>query len=374
MKIPETKTTHLVLFFTRNVSLEIWHKHGMLEREVAPYNAYIDEGIQVSFLTYGNLNEYAFQSRIPNVNILCNRWNLPSPLYCILIPILHARVLQRATIYKTNQLFGAGIAVLSSRVWKKPIIIRCGYLLSEFTAIRNKHRLNYVQKIKRRERKLFSSASGIIVASRKMCQNISKIHGVPETRISVIPNQVLTEIFRPGVTESSPNRICFVGRFTEQKNILSLVEACFGIDLMLVLIGDGLLRDEIRTAGCVHDVRVKFLGILPHTELPVQLCMSTIYAHVSFYEGSPPKSLLEAMSCGLPVIGSNVGGINDVIRHGENGWLSGTSPKEIREAIQTVMSDAGLRKRMGRNARQTIIETYSLAKTVEKEMNILTTY
>jgi glycosyltransferase involved in cell wall biosynthesis len=77
------------------------------------------------------------------------------------------------------------------------------------------------------------------------------------------------------------------------------------------------------------------------------------------------------MSCGLPVIGSTVSGIKDLIEHGENGWLCGTSPKEIREAILTVMSDTKLQERMGRNARNLILEKFALNRTAPQEMELL---
>ena len=138
------------------------------------------------------------------------------------------------------------------------------------------------------------------------------------------------------------------------------------------MIGKGELRNEISAAAELYDVNVTFLGVIPHVELPFQLCKASIYVHTTLYEGSPPKSLLEAMSCGLPVIGSNVPGIRELIRHGETGWLCGTSPKEIREAILTVMSDKKLQKSMGLNARNAILENFSLNKTASKEIEVLT--
>jgi len=101
------------------------------------------------------------------------------------------------------------------------------------------------------------------------------------------------------------------------------------------------------------------------------LCKSDLYVHASLHEGSPPKSLLEAMSCGLPVICSNVPGIDGLIQHQETGWLCGTAPKEIREAIRTVLSDKQLREHMGRNARSVIVEHYSLNVTAPRETDVI---
>jgi glycosyltransferase involved in cell wall biosynthesis len=85
-----------------------------------------------------------------------------------------------------------------------------------------------------------------------------------------------------------------------------------------------------------------------------------------------PKTLLEAMACGLPVIGTNVEGIKEVIEHRENGILCETDSGSIKEAITTIMEDEGLRKRLGKNARKTIEERFSLEKMVDKELELYT--
>ena len=66
----------------------------------------------------------------------------------------------------------------------------------------------------------------------------------------------------------------------------------------------------------------------------------------SKYEGHP-KSLIEAMSCGLPCIGSNVVGIKEDIRHKETGYLCNTDYQSIAEAIDIVLSDESLQRYMG---------------------------
>ena len=83
-----------------------------------------------------------------------------------------------------------------------------------------------------------------------------------------------------------------------------------------------------------------------------------------------PKTLLEAMACGLPVIGTNVEGIKEVIRHGENGFLCNTDPASIREAVIRLMEEEELREKLGRNARKTIEEKFSLDKLIDRELEL----
>ena len=83
-----------------------------------------------------------------------------------------------------------------------------------------------------------------------------------------------------------------------------------------------------------------------------------------------PKTLLEAMACGLPVLGTDVDGIREVIRHGENGILCDADPKSIREAIISVMEDKELKEKVGEKARKTVEQRFSLDKLTNKELEL----
>jgi glycosyltransferase involved in cell wall biosynthesis len=90
----------------------------------------------------------------------------------------------------------------------------------------------------------------------------------------------------------------------------------------------------------------------------------------SHYEGHP-KTLLEAMSCGLPVVGTDVPGIRELIVHGETGYLCDPSSQGIRAAIGELLWNKDLRKRIGTNAREYVVENVSLSKIVDKELALL---
>jgi len=373
MRSRESHSIHLVLFFSRNVSLRTWAEVGMFDREVALYLRHQKEGLKVSFLTYGDESELEYSKRIPGIDILYNKWRLPLPLYFLLIPLLHSGALRRASVLKTNQLSGGRIALWSSKLWRKPLIVRCGNIPSDMTAQSNIKNPVYMRRLRRYEAKIFHAATAIIVASPAMRDYVTRTYSVLESLIHVVSNHVLTDLFRPKVASSLPNRLCFVGRLEKQKNVETLVEACSGTRLNLVLIGNGSLRKDIKAVAMNSGVNVTFMGNLPHAELPYQLCKSHIYVHATHYEGSPPKALLEAMSCGLPVICSNVPGISEFIIHGVTGWLCGTSREEIRNAIDIVLGDGALQERLGRNARESIVKSFTLDEAARNEVAILKT-
>ena len=77
----------LALFFTSGVSLQVWDRLGMFDREVALYRRLQQQGIEISFVTYGNHRDLAYRDRLPGIRILCNRWNFPRAIYERLIPV-----------------------------------------------------------------------------------------------------------------------------------------------------------------------------------------------------------------------------------------------------------------------------------------------
>ena len=111
------------------------------------------------------------------------------------------------------------------------------------------------------------------------------------------------------------------------------------------------------------------LGTFANNELPEIINEYNVLILASIYENSP-KALLEAMSCGIPVIGTDVDGIREIIRHKENGFLCRTDALSINEAIDTVMQDSELRQKMSRIGRQYVIENCSLPRILEKEIKI----
>ena len=71
----------LVLFFTNTISLKIWDKAGILDREIALYKRLRDKGVSTTFITYGNEFDLNYRYRLKGIKILCNRWNIRYDIY-----------------------------------------------------------------------------------------------------------------------------------------------------------------------------------------------------------------------------------------------------------------------------------------------------
>jgi L-malate glycosyltransferase len=111
--------------------------------------------------------------------------------------------------------------------------------------------------------------------------------------------------------------VCYCGRFVKEKGVLDLLASLEQVegDWQLLLIGDGILRADIERWVSVHNFkdRVRITGKVPHTEVQdlIMACdLLFIGSHRSKkYIDTFPLVVVQAMMCGLPVIGSNTGGI-----------------------------------------------------------------
>jgi len=361
----------LVVFFSRGMSLDGWRRAGILDRELSLYRGLLPHLEHLAFVTYGGADEHLLSASLPGVDVLPNRWALPSNLYSVLAPLLHRRALGKATVFKTNQINGAWCGVIAKRLFHKKLVVRCGYLWADFMA-RERGAGWRRRAALRLERWVFGSADEVIVATEADRDTVLARYHLDAGRVSVIPNYVDTAIFRPMPdTKPEPGRVTFVGRLDEQKNVGALIEALEGMeDTTLVIVGDGPLRAGLEAAAARRRVNATFLGRRPQGELPELLNRSAVFVLPSHYEGNP-KALVEAMSCGVPVVGTRVPGIREVLEHRETGYLCGTSPGEIRSALREVLGDATLRTRMGAGATAYVRRRCSLDAAIEQELAVL---
>ena len=360
---------HLTLFFTYKTSLERWNSIGMFDREVAIYRKYQEKGIELSFITYGNNDHILFRNHLPGIEILCNVKHLPTKLYTTMIPLLHANTLRKTDIIKTNQTPGGLIALKSAKLYGKPILARCGYMHSEFTASKYGTKSKKAAKALREENRLFSRASGIEVTTPMMKESILSRLSEVHDRISVIPNYVDTDVFTPRETQRDID-LLFIGRLISQKNLIALLDALPGLGLRTVIIGNGPLEQKLKDKAHDLGVDITWKSNVPNNDLPTYLNRAKLFILPSLYEGHP-KTLIEAMACEVPIIGANSPGIREIIRDGETGWLCDTEPESIRNTIKKLIASEALRNTVSRNSRKFAIANYSIGHIVEREHQLL---
>lgn len=360
---------HLVLFMTAGLSLSEWHRLGMFEREVALYRRLRTKVAALTIVTFGDRRDLLVGDALPGIRIVCNRWRLPDKLYRWIASRLMPRLWRGTVVVKSNQTTGADLAFAAARTARGVFISRCGYMLSEFTARARGADSTLAQAHRLLESSVFNAADICVVTTNVMAKTVAA-YGVPHERIHVIPNYVETDRLKPELRTRLQDRIGFVGRLEAQKNVLALAEAMKSVPGELIMVGGGPLDLAVKTAVQEGNARVRLVGRLPHAKMAALLNTCSVFVLPSLYEGHP-KTLLEAMACGLPVVAADVPGIREVVQHGETGWLCGTDAASIAKALCMVLADGDLRERLGRSAREYIEKTCSLDYVVSLESEVL---
>jgi len=199
-----------------------------------------------------------------------------------------------------------------------------------------------------------------ILAMRKKVQ--------PADRMTTIHNGIADTDERADPAHGDPPTLIMVARFFDQKDHNTLLRALKGIDApyRMLLVGDGPRLEEV--TSLVADLgltdRVELLG--NRRDVPTLLAGSHAFVLSSLWEGFP-ISILEAMRAGLPVVASDVGGVQESVIDGETGFL--TKPRDesgLREAISKILADPDLRARMGRAGRAHFAASFGKEQMLEK--------
>lgn len=243
------------------------------------------------------------------------------------------------------------------------------------------------------ERTAYQNADGVIAVSESMRQDVQSLYGVAPDRIRVIHNGIDLDQYRPtpspatlaefGIRGDLPF-VLFVGRITKQKGILHLVNAIrsFHPGVQVVLCAGAPDTPEIgrEMAAAVTAARAATRNpviwipeMLPREKTIALYTHADIFVCPSVYE---PFGIinLEAMACETPVVASAVGGIPEVVAHGDTGLLvpaetldhAEVEPRnpaqfarDLASAVNTLLDDPDLRVAMGRRARERVEQQFS---------------
>lgn len=227
-----------------------------------------------------------------------------------------------------------------------------GYLLFKFTRTPYIVTVQSLQSKSWLKRIVYGKAAHCIAASSAIKKYFEQISC---KNIAVIPNGIDLSGFKGPKRKPHDGFVAMtVARLEKVKGIKYLIEAISRLSLpkrlSLVLIGNGSQRKRLGDLVKRSGVKAKFLGEIPNGKIPEQLAQADCFVLPSLKEGFG-IAILEAMAAKIPVIGTKVGGIPDIIEDGKTGLLvEPANSQEIAEAIQKIYQSPSLRERLVKNA------------------------
>ncbi|MEJ5203576.1 MAG: glycosyltransferase [Anaerolineales bacterium] len=220
-------------------------------------------------------------------------------------------------------------------------------------------------------------AGAVISVSKALAQRLHEKKIFP-VRIEIITNGInFEEIVQPINSYGKRNDvILFVGSIFWRKGVIYLLEAFADISVLLpnyrlILIGEGDQVHELKkkVIELKLENRVEFKGALPHQEVIGWMQRSKVLVLPSVEEGQGVV-LLESMACGTPCIGSNVGGIPEIV-NSDNGWL--VPPGDVK-ALKEALIDALLisEEQWGRKSVKALetVRNFSWDKVAQKIISV----
>lgn len=165
--------------------------------------------------------------------------------------------------------------------------------------------------------------------------------------------------------------ILFVGRLAEVKGVTYLIKAMERIEAELVIVGQGDLENDLREQAKKQKDKIKFLGAKTHQELKRIYASADLFVSPSITASDGGREgfglvFLEAMASGLPVVGSDSGGIPEIVKDGYNGHLvKEKNIDDLVEKINSILGDKEKYKMLKEGAEETV-KRYGY-KTIAKE-------
>ncbi|MCX5715334.1 MAG: glycosyltransferase family 4 protein [Candidatus Omnitrophica bacterium] len=355
---------NLLFCMTPGVGLNTWHKIGSLSRELKPYNEYVKRGWKVRILTFDRgpipkLPEGITVVRFPNRRLL---WFLP---------IVCGKLGRWADLIKTNQSMGSWYYTLAAKMWKKPVLLRCGYVHGEYLEAVGGRSLKSVA-YQFLELVAFRSADYCQVPTKELSAWVQKRYGVNPSNINIVPNFVNTDIFQPlnGV-EKIKKAIISVGRLEPVKRFDLLIGAAAKMPgASLTIVGAGSQKPRLKQMAKELNVSIDLPGNIANEKLPELLSSHEIFVMTSAWEGHP-KALIEAMACGLPAVVSENTGTAGISENGVNCLLAKPDMEDIKNKVTLLFNDRALYEDISRNARKFACDNYSFEKIMLKEFSFL---
>lgn len=292
---------------------------------------------------------------------------------------------QPSVIYQRHSIFNFAGGFIARR-GNIPLLLEAN--ASEVWAKKHWSRLVFEKLAIRCEKMELQLADKITVISNGVREQLSP-YNIEEKRYIYNPNGVDPEEFHPDIDGSEVRKqygftdeivVGFIGTFTRWHGVETLFEAAEIVAkknprMRFLFIGEGDLRTALqhRAEEQGLDTTCTFTGLVPHHKAALHLaaCDILVSPHLGFEDGTKffgsPTKLFEYMAMGKAIIASKLEQIGEIITDGVNGFhMAPGNAQQLAELIVQLAHDGALRKRLGAQARQDVINKYTWDKNVER--------
>ena len=194
-----------------------------------------------------------------------------------------------------------------------------------------------------------------ITPSKFLKEKIEEWRAVSSSKIVSIPNFIDVNEYKPNYAPG--DYALYFGRLSEEKGVDVLIDAVSGTDIKLKIVGEGPELKKLKVKSEKLRVDVEFLGYKTGEELRDIIRGAKFVVLPPIWYENYPMSLLEAGALGKPIIGSNIGGIPEIVKDEVNGFLAKSGDaKNLRKKMELLWNDDDICEKMGRKAREIVEE------------------
>ncbi len=358
----------ITVFFTYGYSLKTWYDSGTIERELEIYKK-INEKYQVNFtfVTYGNEEDLKYDTNIKNSEVVpiyslikYNNNSVLRYLNSFKIPYKIRMITRNSDILHQHQLLGSWIPIICKLFSNKPLLIRTGYDMYQFSLQEKK---GYIIKFLY---KFLTNISLFICDIYTVTSNSDRNLFKSSEKVRLRPNWVYQSASE-SLLGRFENRILSVGRLADQKNYEYLINEFRNTkgEIVLDIYGSGERFEYLNNLAKESNVDLNIHKNVKHDDLLNIYKKYKFFISTSLFEGNP-KTILEAMSLGCVVLASNIPNHSEIIINENNGYLYEIKENNLLTLYSKIKNQDEKLNNISENAKKDILNSNSLEVLTEK--------
>lgn len=289
----------------------------------------------------------------------------------MLLPFVQPARFKRCSVLKAIHLSAAIPCLMAKILYRVPYALSFGYRYDKFALVEKKWLQWLATKLL--VPLAVKTANLVFVPTQELKLYVESL-GAKQTVL--FPNGVDIDLFKPDrksrlIAHRSPLTVLFVGRLEWQKNLSTLIRAVSEINRGdVIFVGSGSQKQKLLDLANKLKVKMEIKSPVDNNLLPVIYNQADIFVLPSLVEGHP-KALLEAMSCGLACMATDIPGPREIITNNQNGLLVQPTVKNLSSGLKKLSKNEALRIRLGQEARITVLERFDKQKLLQHEISVL---